>query len=218
MKRRIFLSSALSIAVCLILATASQSQADTLTNEDFVGDVATVTLPTDYTIDTVISSSLPPSGLFDGVSDNLGNGRVVFRQNTGLPLSPSNFISISADLKTPFIVESIELAHDWGGAAAQEIIDVEVLLNGASGVLATITASDLNDGVIADIDEVASGLSVGPVTSFEFRVTDGEGTPHVLEIREIVISGRPVPEPTSITLTVLLGLGAVSFSRTRRRS
>jgi hypothetical protein len=183
-------------AIVATVALGNVAGALVITNADLVGGAPTVTLPANYTIDTAISGSQTADGMFDGETGNPGNGRVVFRQNSGAPLSSSNYISVSGVLASPLWITDVQLAHDWGGASTQEVKAVEVLFYDDVGTpLLSFPKSGLNDGTINDIDDVVRGIAVPSVKSFDFRIADGEGSPHVLEVREVLLTGSSGPPP-----------------------
>lgn len=205
-----------AILVLAIVGTSATTHAITLTNVDFVGGAPSLTLPASYTVDSPSPGVFQTvDGLFDGETGNPGNGRFVVRQNGGAPLSSTNFVSINVDLLKAFDVDAVQLAHDWGNAASQEVTNMEVLFSNAGGLISSISASGLNDGNINDIDDIGTSLNVSGVTSIEFRITGGEGNPHVLEIRELLVTGEfTIPEPATATLGLL---GIVGMAARRRR-
>jgi len=167
----------------------TEAFATRVSNDDLATPVS-VSLPDGWTLDTSIPHSHEAGILFDGIDANPGNGRVVWRRNDGAELSTSDYIAITGQLKQPWIVTDIRVAHDWGGGSKAELTDVQVALSNGAETLGTFSRGGLNDDVIEDIDEVATQRSVAPVTSFEFRITGGES--QSLEVREIVIIGRPL--------------------------
>jgi hypothetical protein len=217
-KRAISLRWAFSLVVALGPVIFSvPASADVIGNADLVGGSPTLTLAPGWTEFSGVGF-LPISGLLDGVTANTGNGRWAAAQSTGSPLSSSNYHSIVLDFLSPYEITDIGLAHDYGGAASQEIQSMDVILNGPSGLLASFSVSGLEDNVISDIDAVLTAISVAPVTQIEFRITDSE-LPNI-EAREFVITGNQVaiPEPATVTLIAvsLLPLGFVGWRRRRR--
>lgn len=191
------------MCVMVVAVFAANANAITLTDVDF-NSTPTVTLPTGWSV-------TDPELLFDG---NSANGiRTIFTQNAGAALTGTNFISINVELDS-FDVTDIRMAHDQGGAASQEVTDMDVIFSGTSGVLASFSASNLDDGVILDIDDVVVGIDVEQVTSIEFRITGVENSQ--VEVREILIDGEfhTVPEPATATLGLL---GLAGLARRRRR-
>ncbi|BBM85656.1 PEP-CTERM sorting domain-containing protein [Candidatus Uabimicrobium amorphum] len=183
---------------------------EVITNTDLVGGSAVVTrLPVGWTD----NGNLPVSALFDGISANPGNGRVLFQGPTDL--SDADFIGITIDLITPFEINSFQMAHDFGSSASQEVVSMDILLNGSEGLIQSFSVDNLNDGNINDIDDVFVGQSIAGVTNIEFRITGNEASRQI-EIREFIVTGNAVPEPsTFILLTLLAAIGF--FSRKIRR-
>lgn len=166
----------------------------TFTNADLVGGSAALTLPSGWTLRRASSFEQGAEGAFDGVSDNPGNGRLLFLRSGGSPLSPTNFISLTGTFVQPVEINAIRIAHDFGGIPASEFRTAEVDLVDGSGNVTTVFGTGLEDNIIGDIDDIATGLSLTGIVSFEVRLTGSEPDQGGLELREIIFEGPTPPE------------------------
>jgi len=188
------------------------SHAVTITNADLVGGIPTTTLPSGY------GSESGQALLLDGITANPGTGPYVASDEGGGPLSPSNYISIVATLIDPFVVNAVRIANDFGGVPNSEVTAMDVIFSSSDGPIASFSATGLDDDVIDDIDDVITGINVGPVKSIEFRITGGQmiGIDRI-ELREIIVEGQSIPEPSSFLLTGMAVAGIVVCRRRRSR-
>ena len=209
---------AIATFFCLpVMCMSGGVEAAIITNSDLVGGTPTATLPSDWAITIGGATQLPVSGLYDGNTANDFYVRFAgVPQGPASNVSPTNFISIVAELTTPWTISSLGIAHDFGGSASQEIKDGFVLLYNGATLLQTISFTGLNDNNIADTDSVFSGANYTPVTKIEVRLTSLENSNDVVEVREIVVEGIQIPEQLSISLFALTGFGLLPVRRRRR--
>ena len=174
----------------------------TLLNADLVGGGPTVTLPPNFGNESGVEL------LFDGMTANPDDGRYLTFRVSGGGLSSTNFISIVADLTTPFTINSVKIANDWGSSAmSSEVTDMEIIFSNSGGPIADFTVFIPPDGMF-DIDDVLIGINVGPVTSIEFRITGATLGFDAVEIRELVVEGVPANVTATISGTVFVDADA----------
>ena len=184
------------LIIAIICFSFISLQADTITNADFES-APSLSMPSGW-----YNSDLGPSGLFDGITANPGNGRVVFYQGSAV-LSRTNYISIGVDLKNSWVINSFQVANDFGGGTTHEMTAIDLIFSGDNGLIKDFSFSGIEDNIIDDIDDIFVNENITGVTNIEFRIT-GNDTSTAIELREFIMTGtRIIPEPSGILLFII---------------